>query len=131
MNKTVAEKLGIKNGFQIYVANPQGNYINLIEAANIKMQFAEYPEKYSMDVVHLFCKSRNDLEKGILEHKNHIRKNGMIWVSWPKKASGIKTDINENIIRIMALEIGMVDVKVCSINHIWSGLKLVYRKMDR
>ena len=84
------------------------------------------------DFIHFFTKDSLELEKGLLQFKDEIKQNGMIWVSWPKKTSGVPTDITEDVIRNFALGIGLVDVKVCAVNEVWSGLKLVipvkYRK---
>jgi hypothetical protein len=79
----------------------------------------------------VFVKQKSSLEKQLKTLKTKITKDGMIWVSWPKKASGVKTDVTENDVRNTALAIGLVDVKVCAVDDTWSGLKLVYRLKDR
>jgi hypothetical protein len=79
----------------------------------------------SNDFVHLYATDLKKLQALIAVSKQHINKSGMIWVSWPKKSSGVKTDITENRIREFALASGFVDIKVCAVNEIWSGLKLV------
>jgi len=84
-----------------------------------------------IDIVHLFTKSRNELEKFLLEYKSRVKQNGVIWVSWHKKSFKIKTEITEDIIRSIALPIGLVDIKICAVDEIWSGLKLVIRKENR
>ena len=79
-----------------------------------------------------FCISfRNELEINFPVLKNNLHKEGILWISWPKGSSKVKTDVNENIIRESGLKEGMVDVKVCAVDEIWSGLKFVYRKADR
>jgi len=83
------------------------------------------------DFIHWFVKENKIFEKEYKAKKMMLRKDGMLWVSWPKKASKVETDLNENVIRDFALKNGLVDVKVCSVNEIWSGLKLVYRLTDR
>jgi hypothetical protein len=79
----------------------------------------------------LFAKSRAELEKEFAPLATRVASNGMLWVGWPKKTSGVATDLNENLVRDIGLERGMVDVKVCAIDETWSGLKFVYRLKDR
>ncbi|MGC4022156.1 MAG: DUF3052 family protein [Cyclobacteriaceae bacterium] len=81
--------------------------------------------------MHWFVEDKKIYEKEFLSKKAILKKDGMIWVSWPKKSSKIKTDLDENVIRDYALKKGLVDVKVCAVSEIWSGLKLVYRLTDR
>ena len=78
-----------------------------------------------LDVVHLFTRERDALEAGLPRLRALLKPAGMIWVSWPKKASKVATDVTEDVIRDLALSIDLVDVKVCAVDHIWSGLKLV------
>lgn len=80
------------------------------------------------DVVHLFTDLRAHLDRHIAGLLQAIARDGMIWVSWPKKASKVPTDMTEDVVREVALPIGLVDVKVCAVDEIWSGLKLVIRK---
>ena len=84
-----------------------------------------------LDVVHLFTKTRSELIKLIDRYKTKIKQNGAIWVSWPKKASGIPSEITEDTVREVALPLGLVDIKVCAVDDTWSGLKLVIRKENR
>jgi hypothetical protein len=83
------------------------------------------------DMIHLFVKDRQDYLNRLPLLKDQIKQNGMIWISWPKKASKIVTDITEDVIRDEALKNGLVDVKVCAVDEVWSGLKLVIRLKDR
>lgn len=87
--------------------------------------------KSNIDIWHLFSKSKNELSCKLQTAMNHIPDNGIIWVSWPKKASGVSTDMTEDKIRDVALPLGLVDIKVCAVDEIWSGLKLVIRKRNR
>ncbi len=120
----LAKKLGIKSMSTIRVLNAPEYYYEL---------FSDLPDDLKevirgtqkVDFLHYFTMNRNYLKKDIRKLKSAIKKEGIIWVSWPKKASGIITDIDENFIREIALENGLVDVKVCAIDDIWSGLKLV------
>ncbi len=84
-----------------------------------------------LDFVQLFATKRKELAKKFADAKEHLAADGMIWISWPKKSSGVKTDLDENAIREIGLAIGLVDVKVCAVDGTWSGLKFVYRLKDR
>jgi hypothetical protein len=79
----------------------------------------------------IFAKSASDLNDQFSLLSKRLAPAGMLWVSWPKKASGVVTDLNENLVRSIGLEAGLVDVKVCAVNEVWSGLKFVIRLKDR
>ena len=83
------------------------------------------------DVIHAFTTSREELEKAAKPLMDEIDRDGSIWISWPKKASKVPTDITEDVIRDVCLPLGFVDVKVCAVSEVWSGLKLVVRKALR
>ena len=118
------QKLGIKHGDRVLLRNaPHGLPDELKEFG------AARPK--NPDVVLLFAASAGELTANLEPLKSAIEADGMIWVAWPKKASGVKTDITENVIRDHALETQLVDVKVCAIDETWSGLKLVIRKEYR
>ena len=91
---------------------------------------SEFPEA-PIDAAHVFVTSRGELEAKLRELMPLLAPNGLIWVSWPKKASKVPTDITEDVIRDIALPMHLVDVKICSVDDIWSGLKLVIRKVHR
>lgn len=119
--KGLAQKLGIKEGMRIKLVNRPDYYESL---------FTSFPEvqlkvRGKIDFIHFFCDSRSTLIKRLPVFLRQIEQNGMIWVSWPKKASKVISDMSEDHIRDYALEIGLVDVKVCSVNDVWSALKLV------
>ncbi|MDX1404636.1 MAG: hypothetical protein R3192_08860 [Woeseiaceae bacterium] len=84
-----------------------------------------------VDIFHIFSKSRSKLRSELKRGLREIQQNGMIWVSWPKKASGVETDVTEDVVRELALPMSLVDVKVCAVDDVWSGLKLVIRKAQR
>ena len=84
-----------------------------------------------MDLVHVFSIARAHLSAELRRAIEEIDQDGAIWVSWPKKASGVRTDLTEDVIREVALPMGLVDVKVCAVDETWSGLKLVIRKANR
>ena len=125
----LAKKLGIKDGMIIRIVHPPENYFLLFTdfPAGVKITRA----KNNKDLVHYFTNSAVELEKEISDLRKEIFPNGMIWVSWPKKASGIKTDLTEDLIRSMAISHGLVDIKVCAIDETWSGLKLVVPVKER
>lgn len=81
-----------------------------------------------VDIVHLFTRSASELGSKLQRYRKVIRPNAVVWVSWPKKASKVPTDITEDVIRAIALPMGFVDVKVCAVDDVWSGLKLVIRR---
>lgn len=124
------KKLGIKSGFRIYILNPLNDYFDLISPLPDDLTVME-KLKGEVDMVHLFTDRKVDFEKAFVHAKRHLGKNGMLWVSWPKKTSKLPTDLNENIIRDFGLKNGLVDVKVCAVNDTWSGLKFVFRLTDR
>lgn len=95
------------------------------------IQMVSRSRKESLDFAHLFVKERKVFEKDFLKLKDELKKNGMLWISWPKKSSKVATDLDENIIRDFGLSHGLVDVKVCAVDEIWSGLKFMYRVKDR
>jgi hypothetical protein len=84
-----------------------------------------------LDFAMIFTKSRIELVKEFTKAATRLAPAGMFWVSWPKKSSGVATDVDENIVRVIGLDAGLVDVKVCAVTEIWSGLKFVRRVKDR
>jgi hypothetical protein len=126
----LARKLGIKPGFRIKTFRPPSNYSELL---------APLPEdvvisggvKPPVDLWHLFVRSRKELAAKLPRCRDEIRTDGMIWASWPKRASGVETDLTEDVIREVAFPLQLVDVKVCAVDETWSGLKLVIRREHR
>ena len=84
-----------------------------------------------LDFIQLFATTQADLKRRFKEAKGCLAANGSFWISWPKKASGMASDLNENLVREVGLGLGLVDVKVCAVDETWSGLKFVYRLKDR
>lgn len=80
------------------------------------------------DLVHLFVTERADLARRLATLRRKLRSDAALWVSWPKKAAKVSTDVSEDVVRELALPLGWVDVKVCAVDAVWSGLKLVVRK---
>ncbi|HEV7621361.1 MAG TPA: hypothetical protein VGO09_06505 [Flavisolibacter sp.] len=126
----LARKLGIKDGYKISIINQPEYYFELFTGLPNKIEIIDDPN-VKKDIIHYFVKEGNNLFKDLSILKGQIQKNGMIWISWPKKSSKVITDINEDVIRTLALKNGLVDIKVCAIDEIWSGLKLVIPVKDR
>lgn len=126
----LAKKLGIKPGFRVRVKDAPPDYASLLaplpEDVQISTSF-----RSEVDVWHFFTTSRRNLVQQLPVSVRQIRQDGMIWVSWPKKASGVPSDVSEDTVRAAAIPLGLVDVKVCAIDDVWSGLKLVIRKENR
>jgi hypothetical protein len=124
------KKLGIKPGHSVALLNAPGGFRKTLGELPDDVKFATRIES-GHDIIHFFTKSRRELEKELPRMGKKIAQNGMIWVSWPKKASGVPTDITEDVVRDTALALGLVDVKVCAVDDTWSGLKLVIRLENR
>ena len=126
----LAKKLGIKEGFIISVLNQPEYYFQLFTdlPSDIKLVTNE---KLKKNFIHYFVKEEKQLLKNIIKLKGQIEQNGMIWISWPKKAAKVATDITEYVVRNIALKNGLVDIKVCAVDDVWSGLKLVIPVKDR
>ena len=123
------KKIGYIDGFKAKVINEPSNYLSLLEGIP-QIEFNN-KDRGDYDLIHLLTTNFKDLKTNLKELKKEIKKNGMIWISWPKRSSKIASDLDENKIRNLALEEGLVDVKVCAIDDNWSGLKLIYRLKDR
>jgi DUF3052 family protein len=126
----LAKKLGIKSGSRVFLSRPPKNYTALVAPLPDRVQMAAGISA-TTDLVHLFVTSRKDLERALRTTMAKLRDDAPIWVSWPKKSSGVPTDITEDTIRAVALPMGLVDVKVCAVDEVWSGLKLVVRRENR
>lgn len=126
----LVKKLGIKPNFKVYFANPPENLPTLL---------GELPENaVILDELHVpanyiqfFTRSKNELQRQFPILKKALVQNGMLWISWPKQASKVPTDLDENVVRGIGLQNRLVDVKVCAVDEVWSGLKFVYRVKDR
>ncbi|MEZ4694780.1 MAG: hypothetical protein R2832_00040 [Rhodothermales bacterium] len=123
----LAKKLGIKPGFRVKTVNAPPDYAKLLDPLPGPVTLSPRL-RADVDMVHLFTTRRAELESKLPSLIDEIRRDGMIWVSWPKKSSGVTTDITEDTIREVCLPLGLVDVKVCAVDSVWSGLKLVVRK---
>ncbi|MFK7813751.1 MAG: DUF3052 domain-containing protein [Maribacter sp.] len=126
----LAKKLGIKEGHSVLLVNEPSHYILLFEDMP-EVNYISNISKESVDFIHLFAKNKTLFEKQSLEVKTALKMTGMLWVSWPKGSSKIETDLNRDYIREFLLKNGLVDVKVCAVDKDWSGLKFMYRIIDR
>ena len=123
----LVKKLGLRPGQRIRLINPPDDYAATLDPMPDGIVIAP-STRGRLDVVHLFTASRAELERRIPALRKAIDPDGMIWVSWPKKSSGVVSDVTEDVIRAIALPTGLVDVKVCAVDATWSGLKLVIRR---
>ncbi len=122
------KKLGYKTGDDVFVEGGPPEYKALLGLpAGTAVKWLTTP-KSGMKLVHLFAVSAPELKTKLKTYRTEIAPDGAIWVSWPKKNSGAPTNMNEDVIRKAALPLGLVDVKVCAIDEVWSGLKLMIRK---
>ncbi len=124
------KKLGIKPGFRMVVVSSPSAYHKMLELPD-GVSMVDHPDEASVDFIHIFVKTQADLTNQYARVKPYLKKSGLMWVSWPKKASKVITDLNRENIRAYILDRGLVDVKVASVNEIWSALKFVYRVKDR
>lgn len=128
--KPLVQKLGIKPGFCIFVdglATPYRDVVGKLPDDVTIPKTAKPP----LDMVHLFAAEAKGLAAKLRSYRNAIAPDGMIWASWPKKASGVATDVTEALVRETALANGLVDIKICAVDDVWSGLKLVIPVKDR
>lgn len=144
----LAKKLGMKAGMAVLTVNAPDSYKGLVEPmpedVTIFDDRSELPPRHDQehratppklvgepDIVHLFTNSRDELFSELARLRNVIKQDGMIWVSWYKKAAKLPTEITEDTVREAAFPLGLVDVKVCAVDEKWSGLKVVIRKVNR
>lgn len=125
------KKLGIKVGYHCVVVNEPEAYWSWLSPLPEGVQPKSKTTKDSLDFVHLFVKEVKVFEKDFIKYKAALKKDGMMWISWPRKSSKVVTDLDENKIRDFGLANGLVDVKVCAVDEVWSGLKFVFRVKDR
>jgi hypothetical protein len=123
----LAKKLGIVVNSRVLLIHPPIDYLKLLEPLPSGVAF-QNTLSATTDIAHLFTDRKGVLAKELESLRKKLRTNAAVWVSWPKKSSKVPTDITEDTIRELALPLGFVDIKVCAVNEIWSGLKLVVRK---
>jgi len=125
----LVKKLGIKEGFNVVIVNAPDDFEQ--QLALPKRVTVNGRLKKPLDFVLFFVKSRYALDKDFSRYSARLTPAGILWISWPKKTSGVQSDLNENVVRDIGLAKGMVDVKVCAVDDVWSGLKFVFRLKDR
>jgi hypothetical protein len=123
------KKLGIKTGFRVRMANTPAEVCAELREALAECKVVK--DSDSLDFAMMFTKSRTELAREFSRMAKRLAPAGMLWVSWPKKSSGVATDVDENVVRGVGLDAGLVDVKICAVTEIWSGLKFVRRVRDR
>ncbi len=126
----LVKKLGFKEAMTIHLVNAPPDYTAWLAPLPDVVTFVTHAPK-TIEATHLFLTKRSDLEAHLTRLRGTLTQTGFIWISWPKKSSKVETDITEDTIREVALPMGFVDIKVCAVSEIWSGLKLVIRKSER
>ena len=126
----LGKKLGLKPGIKAFFHDAPRAVVGALKPAlaEVKMMRSLEPE---LDFILGFARSKSELTRDFAAWKRHLAKSGCLWVSWPKKTSGIETDLTDDVVRAVGLKAALVDVKVCAVDEQWSGLKFVYRKSDR
>lgn len=126
------KKLGIKPGQRICILNAPQGYEKTLGALPAGVKHANRLGKpHALDLIHFFTKELAQLASSFPKLKTALAYDGTLWISWPKRAAKVDTDVNENVVRELGLAAGLVDVKVAAIDETWSGLKFVYRVKDR
>ena len=123
----LAKKLGFKEGCRVRIAGAPDNYLTLVSPMPRSVVISKRIST-DIDIWHFFTHSYSELESRLPTLMRAIEPDGAIWISWPKKSSGVPSSVTEDSIRKVALPLGLVDIKVCAIDETWSGLKLVVRK---
>ena len=126
----LAKKLSLKDGMRVWWDGMPDSVRAEIAAEGLRLELLDQPAP-PIDAAHIFVTTRADLAAKLARLLPLLDPAGMIWVSWPKKASKVPTDITEDVIRDVCLPLGLVDVKVCAVDAVWSGLKLVVRRQNR
>ena len=123
----LAKKLGIKEQTSVVAVDAPDGYRKLLEPLPAAVRFSSKIDR-TVDVVHVFSTKKAELSRALAAYRKALQPDASVWVSWPKKAAKVATDITEDVVREVALPLGFVDIKVCAVDDVWSGLKLVVRK---
>jgi len=126
----LAKKLGIKEGCRIAIINAPNDFESTLEQLPSGVEFVKRPTK-ALDIILLFVLTERALARDFAKLAARLTATGMIWIAWPKKSSGVSTDLSFERVQRIGLDAGLVDVKICAIDETWSGLKFVYRLKDR
>ncbi|MBA2527532.1 MAG: DUF3052 family protein [Pyrinomonadaceae bacterium] len=124
------KKLGIKEGFRVALVHSPKGFQKELGSLPVKAKFTPCVTN-SLDVILLFVNSEAELRRKFVLLVTNLVASGMLWVAWPKKSSGVATDLSFTNVQRMGLDAGLVDVKICAVNDVWSALKFVYRLKDR
>lgn len=124
------KKLGIKPGQRLAFVEPPAGYAQTLGPLPDGLEVKEQPDG-ELDFIQYFTKIRSELEDEFPRMKRRLAPDGMLWISWPKRSSQVATDVNENVVREVCLANGLVDVKICTVDEAWSGLKFVFRLKER
>lgn len=128
----LGKKLGLKEGFKILLYNQPKHYFDLLHYWPNGMEVLESIQPESTDFIHLFCLEMEEFKEVVKKYIRALKKNGSVWISWPKGTSEIETDLNRDLIRDYVLKnTGLVDIKVAAVDQDWSGLKFMYRLENR
>lgn len=122
------QKLGLKSGYKVVLIDVPPDVRTVLKAS---LSSCELVKDGPVDFAMIAVKSASELKQAFAATAKKLAPAGMLWISWPKKSSGVKTDLDENVVRQIGLDAGLVDVKVCAVNETWSGLKFVIRLKDR
>ena len=128
--RSLVDKLGIKPGYRVYLGNAPDDYERTLGGLPDNVILLKSIRE-TADFIQFFTKSKTELEQKFPLLKKALAQNGMLWISWPKTASKMETDLKGNVVREIGLKNGLVDVKVCAVDEVWSGLKFVYLLKDR
>jgi hypothetical protein len=126
----LTKKLGIKEGFRVSLVGAPERFREELSDLPPGVTFVTSVGA-QLDVILFFVKSQAELTRNFPRLASKLKPNGMLWIAWPKKASGVETDLADYNVRQIGLDAGLVDVKVCAVNEVWSGLKFVIRVKDR
>lgn len=125
----LVKKLGIKEGFNVAFVNAPSNFSKEVDLpAQVTINSRS---RTPLDFALLFVTSEKELKKKFSEYTARLSSSGMLWVAWPKKSSGVATDLSFTNVQAIGLAAGLVDTKICAVNDIWSGLRFVFRLKDR
>jgi len=124
------KKLGVKDGQKTWRLGMPASVRDEIDTGGVRPLVVRVPAA-GLEMAHVFVTEREVLARELKRLRRVLAADGTVWVSWPKKASGVPTDVTEDVVRAEALPLGFVDVKVCAVDGVWSGLKLVIRKSER
>jgi hypothetical protein len=128
--KPLVQKLGIKPGFCIFAAGAPAAYADIVGKLPAQVTLVTRLRS-AVDMIHLFATEAAALADKLPAYRDAIKSDGMVWVSWPKKSSGVATDLTDKVVRETALPLGLVDIKVCAIDEVWSVLKFVIPRDQR